>query len=239
MQVLVAGTPQHWTKWFFSDWLADAGVRSVSLEARGLWIDMLALMDQAPRRGYLQHANGRPMTAEQLAVSVGSSVVIVSRLLQELADAGVYSSDVTRTIFSRRMTRETNARSKEAASRKVRRSSDHCPRIVRDRGLGGLSPPSVETSDLIPRLPFQSEDFRQAVQDWLAYKREKQQSYGPTGLPKLLRKLEKLGERRAIDAIEHSIASNYTGLYEPDGRHRQTDQLRNSLDEAERRLRGI
>ncbi|HET6328684.1 MAG TPA: helix-turn-helix domain-containing protein [Planctomycetaceae bacterium] len=237
----MAGKPQLWTKWFFSHWLADAGVRSVSLEARGLWIDMLALMDQAPRRGYLQHANGRPLTAEQLAVSVGSSVVTVSRLLQELENAGVYSSDATQTIYSRRMTRETNARAREAESRNVRRSSGHCPSNVRDEGLGGAFSFSLHTlyPDLIPRLPFQSEGFRQAVQDWLAYKREKRQAYTATGLPTLLRKLEKLGERRAIDAIEHSIASNYTGLYEPDGRHRQTDQLRNSLDEAERRLRGI
>jgi len=92
------------------------------------------LMDQAPRRGYLQHANGRPLTAEQLAVSVGSSVVTVSRLLQELEDAGVYSSDATQTIYSRRMTRETNARAREAEGRNVRRSSGHCPSNVRDRG---------------------------------------------------------------------------------------------------------
>jgi hypothetical protein len=198
-------------------------------------------MDQAPRRGYLQHANGRPLTAEQLAVSVGSSVVTVSRLLQELADAGVYSSDATQTIYSRRMTRETNARAKEAERRNVRRSSGHCPRNVRNAGLGGAFSSSVEAlyPDLIPRLPFQSEDFRQAVKDWLTYKREKQQTYTARGLPPLLRKLEKLGERRAIDAIEHSIASNYAGIYEPDARHRQSDHLRSSLDEAERRIRGI
>ncbi|HEV7999127.1 MAG TPA: hypothetical protein VGP63_04555 [Planctomycetaceae bacterium] len=236
----MAGKPQLWTKWFFSHWLADAGVRSVSLEARGLWIDMLALMDQAPRRGYLQHANGRPLTAEQLAVSVGSSVVTVSRLLQELADAGVYSSDATQTIFSRRMVKDQERRSKRRGS--IPSSfGQHSARIPGDVGLGGLFSSSLETlyPDLISRLPFQSEDFCQAVKDWLTYKREKRQAYTARGLPPLLRKLEKLGERRAIDAIEHSIASNYAGIYEPDARHRQSDHLRSSLDEAERRLRGI
>jgi hypothetical protein len=236
----VAGKPQRWIKWFFSDWLADAGVRSVSLEARGLWIDMLALMDQAPRRGYLQHANGRPLTAEQLAVSVGSSVVTVSRLLQELEAAGVYSSDATQTIYSRRIVKEQERLSKRRGA--IPSSfGKHAARIPRDQGAGGLLSASLETlsPDLIPRLPFQSEDFCQAVQHWLTYKREKRQRYTATGLPLLLRKLEKLGERRAIDAIEHSIASNYTGIYEPDDRRRKSDQLRSSLDEAERRLRGI
>jgi hypothetical protein len=236
----VAGKPQRWTKWFFSDWLADAGVRSVSLEARGLWIDMLALMDQAPRRGYLQHANGRPLTAEQLALSVGSSVVTVSRLLQELESAGVYSSDATQTIYSRRMTKDQQRLGKRRVS--IPPSSDnHAASILRDEGLGGLFSSSLETlyPDLVQRLPFRSECFFQAVRDWLIYKREKRQSYTPTGLSKLLQKLEKLGERRAADAIEHSIASNYAGIYEPDDRHGQSDRLQRTLDEAERRVQGI
>ena len=62
-------------------------------------------------------------------------------------------------------------------------------------------------------------------------------SVRPDSLPVLLRKFEKMGERRAIAAIEHSIASNYTGLYEPADRHTgQADRLQDSLDEAERRL---
>jgi hypothetical protein len=237
----VVGKPQRWTKWFFSDWLADAGVRSVSLEARGLWIDMLALMDQAPRRGYLQHANGRPMTTEQLAVTVGSSVVTVSRLLQELEHAGVYSSDVTETIYSRRMVKDQERLSKRRVS--IRSSfGHHSARIPRKPGLGGLSSSTLES--LYPRLnqilSSKSKEFSQALKEWLTYKREKHQNYAPTGLAKLLQKLEKLGDSRAIVAIEHSIASNYAGIFEPDGRQRtERDRLHDSLDEAERRLRGL
>jgi hypothetical protein len=130
----VAGKQQDWIKWHFSHWSADAGVRSVSLEARGLWIDMLALMAQAPRRGYLQQANGRQMTVEQLAILVGSSIAVVSRLLQELESAGVYSSDATGTIFSRRMVRDVEQRGREAARKS---SSAHFPDILRSRGGKG------------------------------------------------------------------------------------------------------
>jgi len=92
------------------DWLKDPAVRSVSLAARGLWIDMLCLMHESPRRGYLQHANGKPVTAEQLARMTGCSTDEVSRLLQELDDAGVFSCTEHGVIYSRRMVRDEQIR---------------------------------------------------------------------------------------------------------------------------------
>lgn len=92
------------------DWLKDPAVRSVSLAARGLWTDMLCLMHESPRRGYLQHANGKPVTAEQLARMTGCSTDEVSRLLQELEDAGVFSCTDHGVIYSRRMVRDEKIR---------------------------------------------------------------------------------------------------------------------------------
>lgn len=92
------------------DWLKDPAVRSVSLAARGLWIDMLCLMHESPRRGYLQHANGKPVTAEQLARMTGCSTDEVSRLLQELENAGVFSCTEHGVIYSRRMIRDEHIR---------------------------------------------------------------------------------------------------------------------------------
>jgi len=207
----VAGKQQEWIKWYFSHWLGDSGVRSVSLEARGLWIDMLALMDQAQRRGYLQHA-GRPMTAAELATLVGSSVVTVSRLLQELKTAGVYSSDATGTIFSRRMIRDVDKRAREVA-RKA--SSAHLPSILRQRGLrGDLSCLEAMYSGIAPEIPFKSAEFLKALLDWLEYKSSRGQHYTRQGLAALLKKLGRWSEERAVDAIEHSIASTYQGIFE-------------------------
>jgi len=92
------------------DWLKDPAVRSVSLAARGLWIDMLCLMHESPRRGYLQHVSGKPVTAEQLARMTGCSTDEVSRLLQELEDAGVFSCTEHGVIYSRRMVRDEHIR---------------------------------------------------------------------------------------------------------------------------------
>ena len=92
------------------DWMKDPGLRSVSLEARGLWIDMLCLLFESVRRGYLQHATGKPVSPEQLARMTGGSAEQVSRLLRELEDSGVFSRTEHGTIYSRRMIRDERKR---------------------------------------------------------------------------------------------------------------------------------
>jgi len=92
------------------DWMKDPGLRSVSLEARGLWMDMLCLLFESGRRGYLQHATGKPVSPEQLARMTGSSAEQVSRLLRELEDSGVFSRTEHGRIYSRRMIRDERKR---------------------------------------------------------------------------------------------------------------------------------
>jgi hypothetical protein len=92
------------------DWMKDPALRSVSLEARGLWIDMLCLLFESGRRGYLQHVTGKPVSDEQLARMTGGSSEQVSRLLQELEDSGVFSRTEHGMIYSRRMIRDERKR---------------------------------------------------------------------------------------------------------------------------------
>ncbi len=91
------------------DWLRDPGVRSLSLSARGLWIDMLCLMFQDDRPGYL-HLNGQPPTHEEIARMTGCPSADVPRLVQELLRSGVASSTDSGVIFNRRMIRDEHAR---------------------------------------------------------------------------------------------------------------------------------
>jgi hypothetical protein len=104
---------------FVDDWLADERLRLCSLEARGLWTDMLCLMHKCDRRGYLQQASGKPFSKEQLARIAGCSAENVSRLLQELIDSGVPSVNEHGVIYSRRMVRDEHIRQvRSAAGRK-------------------------------------------------------------------------------------------------------------------------
>ncbi len=54
-----------------SDWLRDPGLRSCSLAARGLWIDILAFMHEAEPYGHLR-INGQDLGPAALARMVGS-----------------------------------------------------------------------------------------------------------------------------------------------------------------------
>lgn len=92
------------------DWLKDPALRSCSLGSRGLWIDMLCLMHESSRRGFLQHPNGSPVTAEQIARMVGCSPGEATGWLNELDNAGVFSRTADGVIFSRRIDRDERKR---------------------------------------------------------------------------------------------------------------------------------
>lgn len=101
------------------DWMKDPALRSCSVAARGLWTDMLCLMFESDRRGYLQHVTGKPVTAEQLARMTGCSTDDVSQLLQELEDCGVFSRTEHGVIYSRRLVGDERKRQLcEAAGKK-------------------------------------------------------------------------------------------------------------------------
>jgi len=95
---------------YTGDWLKDPAVRCLSLEARGLWIDMLCLMYESPVRGFLSLANGTPVTAPLLARMVGGGQEQVERLLEELDACGVFSVDENGVVYSRRMVADEKLR---------------------------------------------------------------------------------------------------------------------------------
>ena len=97
-----------------ADWFKDPGLRSCSLAARGLWIDMIALMHQADPYGHLV-VNSRPVESAALARMTGSSTREVDQLLGELGGAGVFSRDDSGAIYSRRMVRDEDIRERRAA----------------------------------------------------------------------------------------------------------------------------
>lgn len=96
---------EPWMKFYPQDWRADEKLRLCSLAARGLWIEMLAIMHRSERYGHLL-IGGTVPTDVQLAVQAGASPEEVSALLRELSDAGVFSRAASGAIYSRRMTRD-------------------------------------------------------------------------------------------------------------------------------------
>lgn len=101
------------------DWRSDPALRMCSIAARGLWIDMLAVMHDCEPYGVLMF-NGRPMTDQQLARLVGEDQKQVRKLLAELEDAGVFSRrEDDDAIYSRRMVRDEAVRNARAEGGKA------------------------------------------------------------------------------------------------------------------------
>lgn len=60
------------------------------------------------------------------------------------------------------------------------------------------------------------DEMELVVQDWLAYKRERHQTYKPRGLASFRKRLEELSGGNANKAraiIEQSMANNYAGIF--------------------------
>jgi hypothetical protein len=68
-----------------------------------------------------------------------------------------------------------------------------------------------EGSDL---LPFSSPEFAKAWKSWEIYNKQKKHPLLPVSATMQLEEMKTMGEKRAINAINHSIKSNYKGLYE-------------------------
>lgn len=96
---------------YVGDWRKAPDVRALSLEARGLWFEMLCLMWEMPKRGYLSLDGKKPLSDEQLARMIGEDVFVITKLKQVLESCNVYSKDPeTGVIFNRRMVKDENIR---------------------------------------------------------------------------------------------------------------------------------
>jgi len=75
-------------------------------------------------------------------------------------------------------------------------------------------PPLPPESVPIPPL-LDTETFRQHWSDWIIDRKERGKKMTARAAKEQLTKLQEIGHDRAITAIKHSIASGYTGVFEP------------------------
>ena len=86
-----------------------------------------------------------------------------------------------------------------------------------------------------------SSEMREVVETWLSYKKEKAQSYKPTGFKTFYKKLCELSNNNpqiAMAIIEQSMQNNYAGIFplrnnnNNYGRETITDKIRRTVEEA-------
>jgi hypothetical protein len=102
------GNGHYWSKFCWRDWQHDIALRACSLEARGLWMDLLCIMHEGSPVGHLT-INGRPMTIKEMTINSRISIIRCRKLLEELEKAAVFSRSENGTIFCRRMVRDAEA----------------------------------------------------------------------------------------------------------------------------------
>ena len=106
---------EPWSKFFWSDYEADQGLRVCSLAAQGLWMRMLCVMARATPKGELRIA-GEPCSVQDLAIYASASEETVAALLDELRRRGVFSTSRAGVIFSRRMRKDAEISRKRSES---------------------------------------------------------------------------------------------------------------------------
>ena len=85
---------------------------------------------------------------------------------------------------------------------------------------------SDSDSDIDIVIESVKEDYKLAFDLWLKYKQEKKQKYTKTGIEQLVKtNQDKYTPSEFTKVVEHSIAQNYSGLYEPkDMKNNTTNQ---------------
>jgi len=101
-----------------ADWLRDTALRSCSMGARGLWIDMICYMHEGNPYGHLKVGN-KVILPTNLASMAGAALQDVKGWLDELGQSGVFDSLPDGTIFSKRMVRDESLREIRAAGGKL------------------------------------------------------------------------------------------------------------------------
>lgn len=97
------------------DWRRDVALQSCSLEARGLWAELLWLMHDGVPYGHLATLAGA-IADDRVAAMIGVPPAQYRRLLAELEAAGVPSRTESGVLFSRRMVRDAHLRAVRASA---------------------------------------------------------------------------------------------------------------------------
>ena len=111
-------------QFYVGDWKKDVGLQSCSIGARGLWFEMLLMMHESPVRGYLMLTDRIPMHDEHIARVAGVDQQLVTTLVEELHQNGVFDytalevrpDEEVNVIVSRRMVRDESKRQKCSAA---------------------------------------------------------------------------------------------------------------------------
>jgi hypothetical protein len=200
-----------------SDWLRDTALRSCSIGARGLWIDLICYMHEGTPYGHLK-VNDKVILPANLARMVGETLEVVEGWLSELVDAGVFQHDDDGSIFSKRMVRDEELRNKRASGGVLGGN----PNLINKDKVGGKvnhkvankvkqnatpSSSSSSSSSIIKRVT--PEGVLQNVwDDFLQLRKERRSAVTDTVMRGIKKEAQKAG-LSLNDALEHCCVAGW------------------------------
>lgn len=137
------------------DWRKDVQLRSCSLAARGLWIDLMCVMHDCEPYGHLV-LNGHPMTPAKISGQIGVPPAVIKKLLAELLENGVARETAEGVIYSKRMVDDERKRNVRAAGGAA--GAEHGKKGA-EHGKKGGRPPASKGGSETP-LPTPLEDAK-------------------------------------------------------------------------------
>ena len=97
------------------DWRRDPALRTCSMAAKGLWIELMCVMHESEEYGFLVVA-GKAMDERDIAKIIGETPTFCKKIIKELEEKFVFSRDSRGAIYSRRMVKDESIRTIRAAA---------------------------------------------------------------------------------------------------------------------------
>lgn len=215
-------------QWYPNDWQNDIGVQSLGFEERGIWWEVLQRMHQTEARGKMV-MNGRAMTDEEIAHVIHCDVAKFQQALNQIFSKGVASRDEAGALMNRRMVTDENLRNTRAACGALGGLQKASNSVAKHVAKSTPSSSSSVTSSVSTSTPTKTKDIASLfipedlkpnepeILIWLAYKRERGQTYRPKGMTALFARLREIPPHLRKASIEQSMANNWSGLFQVKG----------------------
>lgn len=227
----------HFLKFYPADWLQSSELRLASLEARGMWIELLCHMHQAEPRGRLLIRGRQPSIAE-IGRLCGVSEAKANDLINELETLGVFDRE-DGIIVNRRMKREGDLSAVRIASGRLggrppksktkANGKQNESKTVRECETKHLSKPLASSffvtegnnSEAVNSLPeaLDVPEFHEAWKTFLAHRKAIKKPLKPLAIENQIKVLAQwardYGISEVCKSITATVANQWQGLFEP------------------------
>lgn len=176
--------------------------------------------------GYIEYEGIEPTFEEEIALKLDEDIDNVSVTLSYLKSMSLLEeSDEINKFF---LIEASNNVGSEGQSAERKRRFDEKKKLALQSNasvteverssisISNFNSKSISLYDILKEYNF-SFEIEEKINEWLTYKKEKKQSYKPTGFKTLLKNIQnaiyEIGEQAVLDSIDNCIASNYSGLF--------------------------